>query len=49
MSESVVVQGYAGSGKSTHCDRLSQNYLYNGEPIAHASRCVNNVSKTKVL
>lgn len=37
MSEIVVVQGYAGSGKSTHCERLSQDYLYNGEPIAHVS------------
>jgi adenylate kinase family enzyme len=37
MSEIVVVQGYAGSGKSTHCERLSQDHLYNGESIAHVS------------
>lgn len=36
MSEIVVVQGYAGSGKSTHSEHFSQNQ-YNGESITHVS------------
>jgi adenylate kinase family enzyme len=36
MSEIVVVQGYAGSGKSTHSEHFSQN-RYNGEAIVHVS------------
>ncbi len=36
MSEIVVVQGYAGSGKSTHSQRLSQ-HTYNDKPVAHVS------------
>lgn len=36
MSEIVVVQGYAGSGKSTHSEHFSRN-TYNGENIAHVS------------
>lgn len=36
MSEIVVVQGYAGSGKSTHSEYLSQR-IYNADPIVHVS------------
>lgn len=36
MSEIVVIQGYAGSGKSTHSEHFSQN-RYNNEAIAHVS------------
>lgn len=36
MSEIVIVQGYAGSGKSTHSEHFSQNN-YNDTYIAHVS------------
>lgn len=37
MAEIIAVQGFAGTGKTTHSEYLHRQYTYNGAPIEHVS------------